>query len=154
MTDSTTAAAPAADFDFSRLRIDNATARFDLPQVAPGAFLVVRPANEANRAFQSAALARSSKRQRMKTLTTDTTADDARLDRDDDRVTYPQHIVVGWGGVKNRRGEAVPFTVENVTAFLAALPNWIFDKVRLFCLRPENFLRDETPGDVETVAGN
>lgn len=154
MTDTSTTAAIAADFDFSRLRIDQATARFDLPQVAPGAFLVVRPANEANRHYQSAALARSSKRQRLKVLSTDTSLEDSQLDRNDDRVTYPQHIVVGWGGIKNRRGEAVPFTPENVAAFLAALPNWVFDKVRLFCLRPENFLLDETPGDAETVAGN
>jgi hypothetical protein len=152
MTD--TAPGPSADFDFSRLQIDQATARFDLPQVSPGAFLVVRPANESNRPFQSASLARASKRQRMKVLSTDTTAEDARLDRDDDRATYPQHIVVGWGGIKNRHGAAVPFSPENVAAFLLALPNWIFDKVRLFCLRPENFLRDETPGDAETVAKN
>lgn len=154
-TNNTTAAANiAADFNFAHLQIDEAVSRIDLPWVRPGAYLIVRPANEANKGYQGGMLALSGRRQRMATASL--TADDAKRDRDDDRILYPHHVVVNWGGIVNREGIAVPFSRENVTAFLKQLPNWLFDKVRVHALRPENFVSspDELPPNAEELAGN
>jgi len=156
MTDSTPAAGEPL-FNFARLRIEEATARFDLPWVAPGAHLIVRPANEANKPYQSGLLALAGKRQRLTetVIAGAVTVENARQDREDDRKLYPTTVVVNWGGIFNTKNEPVKPTPDNVAAFFRELPNWILDKVRVFCLRPENFIQPaELPPSASVLAGN
>lgn len=144
-------------FNFSRLRIEEATARFELPWVAPGAYLIVRPANEANKPYRSGLLALAGKRQRfVETAATGAvTFENAQQDREDDRKLYPTAVVVNWGGIVNTKNESVELTPDHVAVFLRELPNWIFDKLRVFCLRPENFVQAaELPPNASVLAGN
>lgn len=157
MTNDNTPAAGEPLFNFGRLQIEDATAKFALPWVAPGAFLVCRPANESNKPYQSAMLGLAGKRQRLTetALSGAMTVENARQDREDDRKLFPGLVVVNWGGITNTKGEAVSPTVDNIAAFLRALPNWIFDKLRVFCMRPENFVQPEdVPPSAGTIAGN
>ena len=150
----------AIDFGFDRLEIENRTARFDMPWVSPGAFLEVRPATSENTQYNAASLRMSGKRQRQIAASGSLTSDDADQDRKEDRVLYPKYVAVGWGGVIDKKtGEPVPFTREASRAFFAKVPAWIFDRCRIFCMRPERFLDQEElseitePNPVE-VAGN
>lgn len=155
MTNDTPAAGEPL-FNFGRLQIEEATAKIPLPWVAPGVALVCRPAHESNRAYQSAMLATAGKRQRL----TDALAGalsqaNAKQDRDEDRKLFPGLVVVNWEGVTNTKGEPVAPTPDNIAAFLRALPDWLFDRVRIFAMRPENFVRaEETPPNASTLAGN
>lgn len=144
-----------AEFDFGRLEISNATAVFELPQVCPGAAVVVRPATE-NKQFAAGMLRLSGQRQRNIAQSGRITVDDAKQDRLDDRKLYHKHIVVKLVGIKNKAGEVVESTQANIKAFLDALPDWLFDKIRIFCLRPDNFVQgeDELEPDVETLSKN
>lgn len=63
--------------------------------------------------------------------------DEARLY---DRELYPKHVITGWTGVCDSSGNDVEFSEENCEAFLGALPNWIFDKLRLFVTTIENYV--------------
>jgi hypothetical protein len=119
--------------------------------------LIVRPANEANRPYQSGLLALAGRRQRFAETAASgaLSPEAARQDRDDDRKLYPGTVVVNWGGIVNTKGEAVPPTLDGIAAFLVALPNWIFDKLRVFCLRPENFVRpEELPPNAAVLGKN
>lgn len=134
------------EFDFSYLHIENKTAQFELPWLYPGsvAFLLVKPANESNPAYQSESLRMSGNRQTSIALRGSISTKDADRDRQDDVCLYPLHVITGWSGVQEKKTrKEVPFTEEACTAFLKALPVWIIDKLRLFCMRPEGFLGEE-----------
>lgn len=141
-------------FDFGALEVAHKTTRVDLPeQVGSGeAFVVVRPATDANAKYQAGVLRLSGKRRSL------TSKPSPERDRNDDRELYPKHVIVAWGGIQDREGSDVEFTEENVAAFLKALPNWIFDRIRVAAMRPENFLDahddSDDPPNAATVAGN
>lgn len=145
-------------FDFSTLEIEGKTAKFDLPWFVwfdDGAHLVVRPANESNPGYNEAMLSLSGNRQRAVVASGKLTNLDAKRDREDDRVLYPKHILVGWSGVRYK-GEAadIPFSMEAAVEFIGKLPEWVFDKLRVFCIRPENFIETEAelvPDAAETA---
>lgn len=72
---------------------------------------------------------------------------------------YPGTVVKGWDkNIVDITGTKVPFTEENCSAFLAKLPNHIFDPLRIFVADPNNFLDiDDTLVDqdeMEEIAGN
>ena len=146
------------NFAFDHLQIDDATAVFPLPWLSPKAKLICRPAVEANRPFYEALLRTSGARQRA-SLTTVTTLkvdpENSRQDRREDRNIYPGLVVVGWEGITNRQGQEVEFSVDACGSFLRALPDWIFDRLRLFAMRPDNFVREAAPlPDAATLVGN
>lgn len=149
MTDST-----HNPFDFSGLEVRGKTAQFDLPWLAGEAFLLVKPANDTNKGYQNGVLRLTGKRRRLNTSGKISSAD-ADRDRADDLKLYPKHVVFGWGGIVDREGNEVEFSEEACAQFLAALPSWIFDKVRVFCMRSENFVdEDEETPDPAELAGN
>lgn len=146
-------------FDFAHLQIEHATARLDLPLVSPGAYLVCAPAMELNRGYRDGLLALAGARQRLVRVATGNRAKhDEDLEIEDDLKLFPRHVIRGWGGIVDRKtGEPVPFTPTNCEAFLRALPRWLFNRVRIFCLKPDNFVTapDELPpGDTEKLVGN
>lgn len=146
------------EFDLSRLEISEATARFDMPWVSDGAFLLVRPATPENEKYSAASLRMGGRRQRGVVAAGSLSASAVDDDREEDRVLYPKYVIVGWGKILDSHREPAEFTPENCRAFVKALPLWIFDKLRLFCMRPERFLdegdADEAMPDPVGVAGN
>lgn len=57
-----------------------------------------------------------------------------------DRDLYPKLIIQGWDDVPDDDGNLVPFSVENAAEYVAALPQWIFDEVRMFAVQAANFV--------------
>ncbi len=141
------AANGAADFDFAHCEIADRTVRFEMPMVSPEAYLIVRPATSENKQFNAGTLRMGGKRQRQVVQQGAMTIADVDADVEEDRVLYPKYVVVGWGGIFNKVGELVPFNLENCRAFIRKLPAYIFNRLRLFCMRPENFLPEGDAGD-------
>ncbi len=101
-------------------------------------YLMVKPATEGNKPFARAQLQRSNKRVRAAGAR-GVTLENLAANRDDDRELYPRFIITGWGNVFDVDQKEVPFSVKDCVDFLEELPDWIFDKVRLFCVEPGNF---------------
>ena len=84
-------------------------------------------------------------------------ATDALLElmREPDRDAYPGTIVYGWKTNLDANGKEVKYSDAACRDFLRALPDWLFDRIRLYCMDPQNFtevpLTDE---DEEELAGN
>lgn len=133
------------EFDFGYLEVEGKTATFDLPWVAGSPTLEVRPVGmdgSENPAYQEAMLARTNNRPRVASTSEKWIAEQQRHQVEDDLDLYPRYVVVGWTGVRDRHGREVAFTVEACSAFLRALPLWIFRRLRVFCMRPESFIDD------------
>lgn len=144
--------ATGGPFDFKHLEIDEATSRIDLPWIGPKAYFICRPAHESNKPFQSAMLRLSGKRSPLRVL--DGNEEDAKQRREDDRKLYPEFIVVNWGGIRRKGASAdTEPTIDAKRELIAALPSWIFDRVRVHCMRPENFVREADPNPT-TIAPN
>jgi len=148
MTTEAATPAPTGTFNFDHLQIEGKTARFDMPMVSPGAYLEVLTAAEANAAYHEASVALSGSRVRN-VATGQAQADrrNADLDRNEDRELYPLHVVVGWGGIEDTGGNPVPWSTAECAKFLAALPDWVFDRLRIFAMRPERFVTTPPPAD-------
>lgn len=149
----------APEFDYGYLNVEGKTARFDLPWISPDAYLEVRPVGMdggENPAYQEAMVARSSNRQRIASVSEKWITEQQRQQIEDDRDLYPRYVIVGWGGIKDRRGREVRFSVEACTAWMRALPLWIFRRLRVFCMRPESFVADapEPLPEPAELAGN
>ncbi len=130
----------AADFDLDFLNIENKTAVFEMPLVTPEAALIVKPATPENKRYNAASLHLSAKRQRRIVQTGSMTKAEADDDRNEDRVLYPKYVIVGWRGIFNKAGELVPFSPEACAKFIKVLPLYLFDRLRMFCLKPERFV--------------
>lgn len=132
---------------------DESRATFTFYQIEGEPKLEVTTASQANKPYQLAVLKKSSQATRA-------AAQSARLNprmlaqnRNEDRELYPLHIVKGWSGVKDSKGKEVAFSIDNVKAFLVALPDWLFDELRLFCTSPQSFIEGGEV-DVEETAKN
>lgn len=121
--------------------------------------LLVAPATEANKPYYNALLRRQ---QRNATVTRlgRVTAAVLEANRDDDRELFALHVVRNWERVTEdpAPGETepkpVPFSVENCREFLRALPNWLFDDLRMFAMNPLHFPGVVDPAGTEEMAGN
>ena len=140
------------DFDNSHLEIGDKVRRFDLPWLkTPGAFLMVKPAIESNEKYNAGMLRMNGQRKRQSGGLAKLTAEEAAQDRSEDEVLYSKYVVVGWGGILNKPGQEVPFSQPACRAFLASLASWVFDRVRVYCLRAENFLDDDEALDPDST---
>lgn len=142
-----------ADFSYlSKLQPNRErTSRFTLADLDGCPVLIVRIASETNKPYFKAALADQLARSRSTSRRNATqVANAVAAEREMDRKLYPKHVVVGWEGVTDASGAVVPFNEENCTGFLAALPDFIIDKVRAHCIEPGNFV-DAMP-EAEDVA--
>jgi len=150
-------------FDFSHLSVGERVARYTLYQVMGEPYMEVVHAGESNKPYFNALLRRSKKNmRRLRAGAVDaTTLSD---NRDEDRNLYPKYIIKGWGCEKkdgvilDSANKMIQFSPENVSTFLKALPNWLFDELRLFAGEESNFLDDFEEGeeipDSEAVSGN
>ena len=149
-----------ATFDHSRVDISESIVRFELPWYSPGAYLLVRTTTAENEPYNEGMLRMSGNRQRQIAAGGRLTAAEAKQDQEEDRGLYPKYVVTGWGKLLDKAtGEEVIFTLANVKAFFKGVPPWIFNRLRLFTMKPENFLHDEDRDEVVEpnpvdVAGN
>lgn len=75
--------------------------------------------------------------------------------REDSRDLFSRFVIVGWENVVDTSGTPAPFTPENCRAWLAALPDYLFEELLRFCADQQNFLPDApTEEEVEDQAGN
>lgn len=83
-------------------------------------------------------------------------ADFDELMRQRDVELYPKLVVTGWDDCFATDNSLVPFDEESCREFLAALPDWIMDEVRLYAVQAANFLPDDAPdeADIAETAGN
>jgi len=145
--------------DFSHLRLydvaSDDTAELELCQLEGSPVLVVAPATDTNRGYFNALLKRN-KTYARRLKAGGVTPELLSKNRNEDRVLYARFVLKGWKGVVDSAGASVDFNVENATAFLKALPDWIFDDVRSFAAEPSSFVADgdPTPDDIEEAAGN
>ncbi len=146
-------------FDFKHLQLDDASAQYELFYM-PGV-LHCRPAMETNRAFRDAMRADKSRLDRIVKVSNGMSAADGKADRESDRRIFPGAVIVGWEGVVDTDGNAVEFSAEECRGFLQALPDWLFDRIRLFCKSPSSFVSkapvkvaENTAPAVEEIAGN
>jgi hypothetical protein len=114
--------------------------------------LTVAPATEANKGYFNALLKRAGRSARQ-VAAGKINAALISENRDEDRMLYPAHVVLGWEDVYDAEGNPVPFTKEDCADFLRALPDWIFDDLRNFCGKPDNFV-ESTSFDLDATAKN
>ena len=113
---------------------------YPLIELAGAPVLFLRCANEGNSGYMNGVLRLTGQdgKTRKKAMVMDVQAMEDL--REHDKELYPAHVITGWRSVLESDGNDVPFTQENCTAFLAALPAWIFDGVRGYAMKPENFV--------------
>lgn len=59
--------------------------------------------------------------------------------REHDRELYPEHVITGWKGVIDAKGNPVKFSIKVCKEFMKALPDYVFDGVRGYGSVPKNF---------------
>lgn len=113
--------------------------------------LKLAPATQANKSYFNALLRKTREKSRaLQTKDIDAKVLDAN--REEDRELYAAHVVKGWEGVTDSAGKLVEFDKDSCLGFLEALPDWIFDNLRNFASKPQNFT--EKVIDTEDVAKN
>lgn len=128
-------------FDHLKTReIADRTIWLAVPQVTEGARLLLRPATDANLAYQNGLLKVAAGRVRRIASARAAQKYDADQSREDDRQLYAEFIIADWEGIEDSEGNLVPFSREEAAEFLQQLPAWIFDRIRIFAMVAENFL--------------
>lgn len=148
-------------FDFSNVRAQEVprdrTATYTFYNLEGQPQLTVKPATEANPAYLRAML-KGSKDQVRRMKSGELSPEMLVENREKDRRLFPKHIVTGWPkSPLDAQGNAVPFSEEACTAFIAALPYDIFNGLRDFCSSIENFRPDSDAldeEDAEALSGN
>lgn len=128
--------------DFSHLDVltPKVTAtRYDLPALGIGAHLMVLPAIEANRPYFAELHQRVLAQSRLQRAGAEVSADTLRKNREEDRALYARHVIVGWSGIHDAAGTMVPFSAGAALDLLRALPDHMFDVLRVFCSEARNF---------------
>lgn len=146
-------------FKTKHLHVDHARAWFPAPWYGPNAKIRVKCAHDTvNPQLQ---IARTFEHEKLKDgvdVVRGTVSPEASAGiRDVDRKLYPIHVIDGWSGVLGTDGSEVPHSREAAISLLTEehMPSWIFDELRLFCMRPRNFVHESAPSPavMESVAG-
>lgn len=125
-----------SEFNLSKLRPEGSV-EFIL-DVIPGV-LIVEQAGEVNKGYFNALLRRNrTAGRRLKKGGMD--AETIEKNRGEDRDLYPKYIIKALRGVLDKDGKVAEDTAENRKKFIEALPNWLFDELRVFASDPINFL--------------
>jgi hypothetical protein len=139
-----------------KLDIREAMSWMDLPEIAPKARILLKPATEANRPYFNAMLKMSGKRVRHMARSDMMTVEDLAQNREDDRVLFPRYVIAGWEGFPDMEGNDVPHSVDHAADFCRQCPDWIFDRVRNHAGTQERFVpeEDDLPPDPAELAKN
>lgn len=131
----------------AKLQVANdISVKFEFSEILGQPSLLVLSATESNKGYFNAALKSQKKNKVSKSV------DLAFIEkgRNKDKKLYPKHIITGWEGVKNTKGEDVEFNSENLNEFLEAIPDYMFDELRDFCQDPKNFSQE----NIEDISKN
>lgn len=144
--------------DFSNLKAldvnDETLAEFVFDMIPGEPSVWLAPATDDNRLFFAARLklsaeraeklAEESKRRGGKSRAkskVQITPDDFDEDRETDRGLLSQTCIKKWGTPpRDVNGDSPEFSVDNCYAFLAALPNYMLDRLRGFASQTYNFI--------------
>ena len=136
--------------DFSHLDKLNVsketTATYILYQISGEPELTVSTSTQANKPYFNAVLRRSGSKAGKRHKPNIEQA------RAEDRDLFPRYVIKGWKGIKDAKGKAVKFSESNCSDFVAALPDWIFDEIRVFCGNVQNFVDTPDDDDIEAKA--
>jgi hypothetical protein len=140
-----------------RYDVEKKTVPFTFYQIAGEPIVECLPATEANRPYHNALLKRNAKlAQRFRAGRI--SREMLEKSRDEDRELYAKFVVKGWRNVKDDNGADVPFTQEAAAEFFEALPNWLFDELRVWASSPGNFVDEDAESlgeeEVDDLAGN
>lgn len=114
------------------------TAWMTLHELSGRPKLLLAPAAEVNRPFFNALLKRTKRNRRQ--LTAGDLSPELMIEaRQEDRELYPAYVLKGWEGVVDDTGKPVEFNAQNAIDFCAALPDWLFDRVRNWASTMDNF---------------
>ncbi len=136
--------------NIKKLDVAGKTADFTLEDIDGEPALKLKVATGSNKPLLNAMLKQVGGNKR-KYKKKNITADMADENRNDDKKLYVDHVIVGWEGIVDAKGNTVKFSKDNCLAFIDALPDWIFDKIRDFATDDSNFLEVI---DVEETAKN
>ena len=100
--------------------------------------LLVASSTEANKPYFNALLKRAGKSARA-VRAGKLTAAMLEENREEDKDLYPRFVIRGWTDVLDGDGKALKYSNSDCADFIDALPNWIFDDLRVFCGNPANF---------------
>ena len=134
--------------------ISSATSWVKMPELGRDAKIQVKPATEANPRWYNAFLAAAA--ERKVGAMGHVSAEDIAAGREQDAVTYPKFVIVGWHGVESDSGELVPYSrsaaKELCAALLSKAPH-LFDRIRDHASTPAKFYAYDEP-DAEELAKN
>lgn len=142
-------------FDFSNLEIKGRHAKYELVELGenPKPKLILKPAGQENKGFFNAYLAEFGGNQNRVRRSVQVTAENAEKNHEVLRRLYPEHVCIGWEGMRDTDGNLVPFSKAACAEFFAKIPGWILDGIIGFANDPANFV--ETPAvDIEELSGN
>tara|TARA_R110000803_G_scaffold20201_5_gene52228 strand:- start:8945 stop:9391 length:447 start_codon:yes stop_codon:yes gene_type:complete len=139
-----------------RLKLEGKTIWLELPDICPGAALLLKPASQANRPYYNALYRNLTKKQGQAIKGPQATLLMIDENRNDDRKLFPKYIIADWRGIENDAGKKVKFSQELAQDLVLQLEDWLFDEIRTFASAPRNFLADpdEEVGDVKELAKN
>jgi len=143
---------PASLPDFShvsRQKVEGKLRWFSIPCVAPKARVQGRCAHQSSNLPLSAAQLRASATSYPKPDEKDWEA--IARDRSRSFDLFAEHVLVGWEGVVDAKGEPVAFSTATAAGLLRALPEIVFQDLRVFFILPRNF---EGEIDAAAVSGN
>jgi hypothetical protein len=164
-----TAETPAMFKNLDSFDIRHATTYVEVPELGPGARILVGPANESNPNYYNAMLAMSGKRVRQAIKTDKITAEDSALNRDDDAVLFPRFVIKGFENVEGDPDTAQPgeldendhviysrSAAQKLCAVLNEKAPHVLDRIRNTASTPERFYADDEIGapDADELAGN
>ena len=130
-----------------------------MPNIVEGARLEMRTASMSNNGYYNASLKLAARRSDSPLPKHMEQKDEVNQGRLDDRVAFPGTVLVGWEGVVDDKGQPVPFSKENAIDLVDALPDWMFDSLRMFAMEPSNFIQTGDPvaptaEEIQEKAGN
>lgn len=152
--------------NLKRFDISQATSWCEMPELGKRARILLAPATEANPNYYNAMLKLSGKRVRAMVKSDEITAEDAALNRDDDRALYPRFVIRGWEFVEGEPGGDgvgedgfVPFTRQNAAQLCQLLPAHLMDRLRNHAATPERFYGEDEiappeADELDELAGN
>lgn len=147
------------DFSYlNQIEVKEQTAQYRIGEIEVNGVsptLTVRPTTQSNERYFNAVLKDATK-QAKKTAGSGVNAAALSESRDRDRNLFARFVVTEWENVLDGAGNPVPFSPDACEKFLAALPDWKFDDIRVFCGRSQNFLNAAVinVGEEEETAGN
>lgn len=115
--------------------------------------LLLRSAMHDNKPYVNAVL-KSTSRQMSRMQRGVVTQEILNQQREQDRVLFAKHVIVGWRGVMDSGGKPVEFSTDVCQEFLQALPDYILDDIKLFASTPSNFVDHDDMIDTEELEKN